>query len=240
MLPASGRAVRLLLIAFLAAALSIPAMVTAQTAEASHTPRSAAEQRPTLRLGSRGPAVVYLQQRLQVRPTGYFGPVTRAAVKQLKRRHGWPVNGVVAKRTWGLVFRAKASSSRSARSGAPGTPAFGRAVVATARQTASGARYVYGATGPKSFDCSGFVGSVYRRVGKSLPRTSGAIRGATRYISRSQARPGDLVFVHTGGRVSHVGIVSDRPGYWWEASNPRSGVGHHRAWTSRVSYGRVR
>ncbi len=153
---------------------------------------------------------------------------------------------LVGRRVWVALLgpegtrHRRASRSHDRASARPGTAAFGKLVVRTARRTAAGARYVYGSTGPKTFDCSGFVGYVHRRLGKTLPRTSRDIRSATRVISRSSVRPGDLVFVHTGGRVTHVGIVSRRLNYWWEASNPRSGVGVHRAWTSSVSYGRVR
>ncbi len=240
-LPDFGRLVRLSLIAILMGALAMPAgVIAASPVDASHTPYTAAQAKPTLRYGSRGNAVIYVQRKLGVIQTGYFGPLTRAAVNRFKRRHGLVANGVVTRATWGLLLRSTpVRASRSTRSSA-GTSSFGQAVVRQAAATARGARYVYGATGPRSFDCSGFVGYVYRKVGKSLPRTSRQMRAATRWIPRSQVRPGDLVFVHTGGRVTHVGIVATNENYWWEASNPRSGVGLHRAWSSRVSYGRVR
>ncbi len=245
-LPRVGRAARLLLLAVLTAALTVPGVVAAPSASADHM-ITAAERRPNLRYGSEGDAVLYVQHRLDVSgPTGYFGPKTRAAVNRLKGKHGWRQNGVVGRRVWVALLgpegtrHRRASRSHDRASALPGTAAFGKLVVRTARRTAAGARYVYGSTGPKTFDCSGFVGYVHRRLGKTLPRTSRDIRSATRVISRSSVRPGDLVFVHTGGRVTHVGIVSRRLNYWWEASNPRSGVGVHRAWTSSVSYGRVR
>lgn len=46
-------------------------------------------------------------------------------------------------------------------------------MVATA-QSRLGCPYRWGATGPSSFDCSGFTQWVYRKNGKSIPRTSGA------------------------------------------------------------------
>jgi len=102
----------------------------------------------------------------------------------------------------------------------------------------SGDRYAYGGTGPDSFDCSGFTQYVFGKVGISLPHSSGAQRSMARRISSPQ--PGDLVFVHNGGggSVSHVAIYAGS-GYWYEASNPSTGVGKHRAWSSNVSYGRV-
>lgn len=58
------------------------------------------------------------------------------------------------------------------------------------------------------FDCSGFVGHVYRQtLGVSLPRTSREISRVGTPISRSDLRPGDLVFYNTlRASFSHVGI----------------------------------
>ena len=102
-----------------------------------------------------------------------------------------------------------------------------------------GKPYRWGATGPGSFDCSGYTGYVYRQVGRSLPRTSGMQRGATRRIAAADRRPGDLVFVHSSsGAVYHVAIYSGG-GYWWESPKPGSYVRNVRIWSSRVSYGRL-
>jgi cell wall-associated NlpC family hydrolase len=67
-----------------------------------------------------------------------------------------------------------------------------------------GSPYVWGATGPHAFDCSGLVQAAYRAAGLSLPRTSYAQINAGRRVSRSELRPGDLVFFYPG--ISHVGI----------------------------------
>lgn len=98
--------------------------------------------------------------------------------------------------------------------------------------------YRYGASGPSAFDCSGLTSYSYKRAGKSLPRSSGAQRSATKRISRSKARKGDLVFFHGRGGVYHVGL--------YEGGNkilhaPYSGtrVRTEKIWTSNVSFGRV-
>lgn len=64
-----------------------------------------------------------------------------------------------------------------------------------------GTPYRWGATGPTSFDCSGFTQWVYRQHGISIPRTSGAQKSAGKTISLSQLEPGDIVW-----RSGHVGI----------------------------------
>ena len=73
-----------------------------------------------------------------------------------------------------------------------------------------GKPYVYGANGPNSFDCSGFVKYVMSQFGVSLPRTSHTQANSGYYVSRENLQMGDLVFFQDGPRVSHVGIyISD-------------------------------
>ncbi len=72
-----------------------------------------------------------------------------------------------------------------------------------------GKSYLYGATGPNKFDCSGFVYAVTKKLGISIPRTSFAqsqILGQK--LSRSELKEGDFIFLDTSlkGRVNHVGI----------------------------------
>ncbi|BBC36017.1 hypothetical protein SGFS_073110 [Streptomyces graminofaciens] len=67
-----------------------------------------------------------------------------------------------------------------------------------------GSPYVWGATGPNAFDCSGLTQAAYRAAGISLPRTTYAQINAGHRVSRSELRPGDLVFFYSG--ISHVGI----------------------------------
>ncbi|QKW16931.1 peptidoglycan endopeptidase [Verrucosispora sp. SN26_14.1] len=67
-----------------------------------------------------------------------------------------------------------------------------------------GKPYVWGATGPNSFDCSGLTQYAYRAAGISLTHFTGAQWREGKAISRADARPGDLVFFRSD--VSHVGI----------------------------------
>ena len=67
-----------------------------------------------------------------------------------------------------------------------------------------GKPYAWGGTGPNSFDCSGLTQFAWRAAGVELPRTSSQQYNATTRISRSQLRPGDLVFYHSP--VSHVAM----------------------------------
>ena len=71
-----------------------------------------------------------------------------------------------------------------------------------------GTPYVWGGTTPSpGFDCSGYIQYVYRHAGISLNRTSEQQFNNGVSVSRSELRPGDLVFFHTySSGASHVGI----------------------------------
>ncbi|MQY33033.1 hypothetical protein SRB17_09930 [Streptomyces sp. RB17] len=77
------------------------------------------------------------------------------------------------------------------------------AAVAAAR-SALGRPYVWGASGPSGFDCSGLMQWSYAHAGVQLPRTSQEQRFAGRQVPLSQARPGDLVIYRSD--ASHVGM----------------------------------
>jgi cell wall-associated NlpC family hydrolase len=70
--------------------------------------------------------------------------------------------------------------------------------------TKMGVPYVWGATGPNAFDCSGLVMWSYRKQGINLPRTAAQQSKVGTPVSRDQLRAGDLVFFYSP--VSHVGI----------------------------------
>lgn len=76
-----------------------------------------------------------------------------------------------------------------------------------------GARYQWGGESPREgFDCSGLVWYVFHQNGVNLPRISYQQFAAGRAVSRTQLRPGDLVFHHVDkkGKSLHVGIVTTR------------------------------
>ncbi|GAB7005424.1 hypothetical protein JCM18899A_28970 [Nocardioides sp. AN3] len=102
-------------------------------------------------------------------------------------------------------------------------------------QAQKGDPYVYGATGPNAFDCSGLTSYAYHRAGLSLPRTSSAQAGAVRHIPRSQLHLGDLVFFTSGGHVYHVGLFAGRrhgTDYVLHAPRPGESVRTEAIWTN--------
>lgn len=67
-----------------------------------------------------------------------------------------------------------------------------------------GRPYVWGATGPDQFDCSGLTQHVWASAGVMLPRTSQEQAAAGTSVPLSDIRPGDLVLYYPGD--THVGI----------------------------------
>jgi len=84
----------------------------------------------------------------------------------------------------------------------PTIPAHGT-VVQYARSRL-GLPYVWAASGPRSFDCSGLMLWCYRQIGISLPHSSRAQINVGQRVSRSNLEPGDLVFF--GSPIHHVGM----------------------------------
>jgi len=75
----------------------------------------------------------------------------------------------------------------------------GRAAIAVrAALSRLGRPYVWGATGPDQFDCSGLIQWCYARAGVHLDRTTYQQINDGIPVPRSQVRPGDLVFPHPG------------------------------------------
>lgn len=99
-------------------------------------------------------------------------------------------------------------------------------------RTHEGKPYEYGATGPDSFDCSGFVGYVYRQVGVELPRTAEQMwNSLPKKVSYPDVQYGDLIFLREGGRISHVGLYA-ADGYMWVARRSGTTVTRQQIWTS--------
>ncbi|WP_030750094.1 C40 family peptidase [Streptomyces griseus] len=98
-----------------------------------------------------------------------------------------------------------ARADRSSGDRAPVAAPAGRASAAISFARAQlGKPYVWGATGPAGYDCSGLTQAAWRAAGVSLPRTTYTQINAGRRVSRSELAPGDLVFFYSG--ISHVGL----------------------------------
>ena len=91
-----------------------------------------------------------------------------------------------------------------------------------------GTRYRYGGTSESGFDCSGFIGYLFREeAGMKLPRsTREMINVDAPLVARNNLKPGDLLFFSTNGRgrVSHAGIYLGDDQFIHSSSRRSGGV----------------
>ncbi|ANN19073.1 hydrolase Nlp/P60 [Amycolatopsis orientalis] len=109
-------------------------------------------------------------------------------------------------RAGGNLSAADRAAQKDKGGAFPNLPAPGPAAAAAlaAAKSKLGSAYVWGATGPSTFDCSGLMLWAYKQAGLTLPRSSRQQSTFGAPVERSQLQPGDLVFYYSP--VSHVGM----------------------------------
>jgi cell wall-associated NlpC family hydrolase len=166
-------------------------------------------------------------------PRGEFSPHTddhrvQAPTTRRERRQSAPNVEAPAS-----TQRASADTSSSAPTVKAPVSGLGSKVLSVAFRY-QGVPYRWGGTTPRGFDCSGFTKYVYSQLGVGLGRTVADQRGDVKIVSRSQARPGDLVIFGN----SHIAIyVGD--GYMIDAPHRGTTVQKRKIYSSRVAFGRV-
>lgn len=109
------------------------------------------------------------------------------------------------------LLRLLTPAQRRARddNGVAAPAIFGSGVGVDALRAAAtqlGKPYVWGATGPGSYDCSGLTSWAFRQIGLTLPRSSSQQALVGTPVAWNDLQPGDLVFYYHP--VSHVGIYA--------------------------------
>lgn len=124
-------------------------------------------------------------------------------------------------------------SNRGATKAAPASSGLGAKAVAVAFRY-QGVEYRWGGTTPAGFDCSGFTRYVYGQLGVELGRTVADQRGDVRMVSRSAAKPGDLIFFGNG----HTGIYLGN-GRMIDAPRRGKTIQPREIYSANVQFGRV-
>lgn len=169
----------------------------------------------TLLQGTSGEDVDLLQQRLQElgylgKATGYYGTETIEAVKKFQTRNELGADGKTGEMTLGLIYSADAKASPEMEAAIQRKGSIDSFISVAADQL--GKPYIWGASGPNSFDCSGLVTYALREAGTSTGRLNAAgfsQNSSWEKISFDNLQRGDLIFYYNNGktRVGHVGIV---------------------------------
>ncbi|WP_328467093.1 NlpC/P60 family protein [Actinoplanes sp. NBC_00393] len=109
--------------------------------------------------------------------------------------------------------------------------ASGAKVLAEAKRH-KGALYLFGASGPKRFDCSGFTKYVYKKsAGKSLPHKAHSQQKYGKSVSKGSKKIGDLIVFRKGSYGYHAGIYAGN-GYIYDSPHSGARVGKHKIWNS--------
>lgn len=132
-----------------------------------------------------------------------------------------------------IISTANVPAESTLLSAKAGVPQVERLMMA-AIDNRLGAPYIYGSTGPRGYDCSGFVWSVFQSAGINFWRGSARTLWARFEPATSEEKTqfGTLVFFNG---LSHVGIVVDDKGFYH--SSRSYGVIYspfNKYWTSRI------
>lgn len=215
-----------------------PAAAAPATADAapSVAPSAALNSTQKLRWGSRGGAVQELQSALNsngagLAVDGVFGKRTHAAVKDYQSSKGLQVDGVVGPKTRAALNGGVSTGGASAPSSSASSSSSGSSsTIVNAARSAVGTPYSWGGSSLGGMDCSGLVNYAYQAAGISLPRTSGQIANGGRWISQSQAQPGDIV-----AWSGHVAIYAGN-GQIIDASGSKQRVVERSIWGNPIGF----
>ncbi|VDG20626.1 hypothetical protein (plasmid) [Lactobacillus brevis] [Lactiplantibacillus mudanjiangensis] len=126
----------------------------------------------------------------------------------------------------------------SMASGALGDSGSSSGLLAAVQKYGEGKKYVFGSSGPNTFDCSGLVQyALEHAYGISYPHFSGSQIGEAKAITKSAAKPGDLI-----GNNTHIGVYAGGGNYYSAMSNtthPNIGMSPISTFPGTPKFGRV-
>ena len=161
----------------------------------------------------------------RVKVNGTEGYILSSLLSDTKKEEKTTSRGATTSRKAQTPTKTETNTEKKKQETSSNPPVSGKGstVVETAKKYL-GAKYVYGASGPNSFDCSGFTSYVFKLHGVSLSRTAKGQYSNGTAVSRANLQPGDLVmFGPSASGINHVGIYIGG-GKIIHAENPSSGV----------------
>lgn len=157
-----------------------------------------------------GEKVVEIQKMLKAyglldaTATGTYGEKTEKAVIDFQMKFGMPQTGIVDSMTF-MKLQSVSNTGLSDRASESRVKTNSKLV--DFAKKLQGTRYVWGASSPKGFDCSGFTSYVLKNFGVNLDHQASKQFNTGTKVERSKLWPGDLIFFQTGrASVGHVGI----------------------------------
>ncbi|MHB1315127.1 MAG: C40 family peptidase [Christensenellales bacterium] len=184
-------------------------------------------QSDALVIGDSGTIVENVQKQLiklkyMTKATGYYGESTESAVKAFQKRNSLTADGKVGSKTMNTLFSSSAKAAAPTSSGNNsgnnnGGTSGGSSDQSTLEKFISiaesklGSKYVRGAKGPNSFDCSGFAYWCLNQAGvRQGYLTSYAWRTYNKYTritNMGDIKRGDIIIYKMGSRKGHVAIA---------------------------------
>ena len=181
----------------------------------------------TMAVGDAGSCVQRLQDRLgdlgyfNLDSTGYYGEATEAAIEQFQKANGLTADGKAGPETRKLLYSDGAKpfaggDSTSSLQDTENSQSKAKAVndAVSLAYDLLGKEYIYGASGPNSFDCSGFIYYILSNGGLPVNRMSPAAMstlGGWQTIANIECLEiGDIVFFRSdeSGSICHMGIYA--------------------------------
>lgn len=165
---------------------------TAATAQQT----SAAAQAPVAQTTAQQSTYTASTNNTYVAPakTNYYAQANTTVKTQQAATYSAPAQNTTAtKPAQHQTQQASSQAAQPAKQQASTQSSSTAQTVVNAAKSQIGKPYVWGATGPNAYDCSGLVQYAYSQAGKNIGRTTYQQAGAGQHVSVSQAQAGDIL-----------------------------------------------